>query len=173
MFSRSALVLVVLASVCVAFPTAMEGYWQGEPEFTPLGPWNTMFNFTILPVEGTNNQWLLSDHFADDGTLIPGTDQQWWAVDGEGMTYCGAVYNFFHVPGTVNQNFTENSSSDNHIQWCRDGCGELEWTLKLIDENTLSSHFYYANPVNHLNVTFTRVNSYKNLAKSIPMRAPC
>jgi len=151
----------------------MEGYWQGVPDVTPLGPWNSLFNFTILPIDGTTNEWLLSDFYAKDGALIPGTEQQWWTEDGVGMTYCGLVYNFFRIPGPVRTNFTEDMSTDTQIRWCQDGCDQLAWTLTLLNENTLLSHFYFANPVNHLNVTLTRVSSSMPRIKSIPMKPPC
>ena len=151
----------------------MEGYWQGVPEVTPIGPWSSLFNFTILPLENSSNEWLLSDFYEEGQNMLPGSEQQWWIEDKVGMTYCGLVYDFFRIPAPVIHNFTESFQSSTQIQWCSDGCDKLAWTLTLLDENTLLSHFLFADPANHLNVTLHRIPSFQSRTISIPMKAPC
>lgn len=173
MDAKIKIVFVLLYAYCyVCFPTNMEGYWQGIPDVTPLGPWTSLFNFTILPLANSSNEWLLSDFYEEGQIMIPGTEQQWWIEDTVGMTYCGLVYNFFRVPAPVIRNFTETFQSSTQIQWCSNGCDKLQWTLTLLDDNTLLSHFLYADPANHLNVTLTRLPSLKSMV-SIPMKPPC
>jgi hypothetical protein len=80
------------------------------------------------------------------------------------LTYCGAVDNFFwtnpNFNGTVQQLMAPQPSqwSDKVLQWCdaQYGCGSIQWTLTLVDVNTLTSHVLLSEPVNHLVVTFTR-----------------
>src|SRR3989338_606021 len=121
----ASLVLIVGVSTSdAALPAAMLGYWQGVPQYSPLGPWPGLFNFSILALpyvgNGSSETWLMSDNFNSDFPLVPCSQQQFWVVEGQGVTYCGSLRNFFSstLPGPIRVFFTECGVTPTSIKWC-------------------------------------------------------
>ena len=174
MLIRFVLLSLLLLHVYCDLPSGMVGYWVGFPSTSPIGPWgNNPFNFTILPLQNSTSQWLMSDYFSAAGEYVPGSVQQFWVQEGVGVDYCGVVYEFFGPPGPIDVNFTQSSMTSTQISWCEvnSGCAS-EWTITLLDENTLNSHLYLDNPVVHVNVTFKRSQTPKNAVTFVNVLPP-
>jgi len=158
-----------------SLPSGMIGNWQGSPNFSVLGPWGSnLFNFSIASVNGSDSVWLMSDYFEPTNPFMDYSQQQFWVEEGVGLAYCGMARNFWAVPAPIFVNFTQSSISDNQIQWCWEGCENgASWTLTLVDQNTLNSHLLLFTPVNHLNVTFKRIEPFEHSILAMDQPGPC
>eukprot|EP00008_Paramoeba_atlantica_P007518 CAMPEP_0201480250 /NCGR_PEP_ID=MMETSP0151_2-20130828/4765_1 /ASSEMBLY_ACC=CAM_ASM_000257 /TAXON_ID=200890 /ORGANISM="Paramoeba atlantica, Strain 621/1 / CCAP 1560/9" /LENGTH=404 /DNA_ID=CAMNT_0047862045 /DNA_START=113 /DNA_END=1327 /DNA_ORIENTATION=- len=166
--------LVVALSAVACLPKGFYGYWQGIPNYSPLGPFDQYLNFTIEP---TARGWLMKDFFGVDSDMIPGSYQTWRVVAGQDngvtggyLTYDGYIENFFSYPGPVQVVFNETAETDDQVEWCwfvpqYSIVGDrMCWTLTLTNNgNGLTSHLYLASPVTHLHVDYKRLGSLHDL----------
>ena len=185
--------LVLIFGVAIsdaALPAAMLGYWQGVPQYSPLGPWPGLFNFSILALpyvgNGSSETWLMSDNFNSDFPLVPCSQQQFWVVEGQGVTYCGSLRNFFSstLPGPIRVFFAECGVTPTSIKWCIENVS-VTWTLTLsADLQSLQSQVILPAPVKHLQVNMTRASvtpAHLDVAAKVqsmsldfdPLKPPC
>lgn len=155
---------VVLGLAAAALPSGFLGTWVGIPQTSPLGPWDEQWVFAISEAQdGTG--FLMEDIMNATSDIIPDSVQRFYIDATTGyLTYCGVVNNFFTtnktINGTVSVFLAPQTAqwNDKQMVWCMAeyGCGAIQWTMTLVDANTLTHHVVLFEPVNHLKVTMMR-----------------
>lgn len=153
----------LLGAVHAQLPPTFLGAWAGVPTVSTLGPWDQALQFNIDPFSGGG--WLMSDTMNSSSDTIPYSVQRFYVNESTYvLTYCGALRNFFSTNQSENATVAVwllpqlASWTDKSLSWClsNGGCSALQWTLTLVDADTLLVSVVLSDPVQHLLVTLTR-----------------
>lgn len=140
------------------WPQLIYGDWEGVPDATPLGPFASTQTvpWKIRPL--SNGGFIMWDNMTQN--LITNSTQQFYAI-GSTLYYCGWLYNFFSTSkvAPIMVPFQLQVVSADSIVWCDSpSCSGFRWELQ-VTQSTLTMHVMLYPPVDHLKVTFNRVNS--------------
>jgi len=146
------------------FPSAFEGLWVGQPEFTPMGPWtnDNPYEFSISKV--SNGDYLMEVNL-DPNDILSGWQRFYIEGDSDSpglLWYCGVLNNYVNASEDAGRDyFILQTQSDTSITWCLDTdsdsllneqsspfpsacrlCDCANWTISLIQNDTVSGGYY-------------------------------
>eukprot|EP01065_Artemidia_motanka_P030646 TRINITY_DN366_c0_g1_i1.p1 TRINITY_DN366_c0_g1~~TRINITY_DN366_c0_g1_i1.p1 ORF type:complete len:412 (+),score=123.70 TRINITY_DN366_c0_g1_i1:59-1237(+) len=161
--------LAAAAGGAAGFPESMLGVWQGTPSTTPVGPWNVPYNYTIG--RDTKGGYYLEDAMPE--IIFPASWQRFHLI-GDKYTYCGHLLSYGFprkYPANVVQAFQleKTASTDSKVVFCNSmmsrahfkanctGCGCIQLTIELTDNDTMTHEVLLSAPAVHYRATLTRV----------------